>query len=48
MQSLLNTALNNEIAAFAADPALLSGLLLIIVVLLISPLTGAATERALT
>lgn len=46
MQSLLNTALNKEIAAFAVDLAFLSGLLLIVVVLLISPLTGAAMERA--
>lgn len=45
MQALLNMGLNGKIAAFAVDPVVLSGLLLI-VVLLISPVKGAATERA--
>ena len=44
MQSLMNM-MANKIAAFAADPVILS-VLLVLVVLLISPFRGAAMEPA--
>jgi len=45
MQDLINT-MTSKIAAAAVDPVILSALLVLVVVLLISPVRGAAMEPA--